>query len=315
MSPKKYDATIVGLYVLDILGRPVSEIPKGGDLAYIDDLRLTVAGTAGGTIIDCAKLGLSTLAVGAVGDDEKADFVVSVLEKFGADTAGFERIKGVPTSSTILNIRPNGERPALHLRGACDYFLPPNKEKLDIFDCKVFHLGGTGLLKKLDGSASVELLKDAKENECITTWDLIGATESTIDIVKPLLPHIDYFMPSIEEASIMCGLDDPKDIAKYYLDNGVTNCVLTMGGEGSLFVNKDETIKTPAFDINVVDTTGCGDAFDAGMITSLINNFDLEKSLKFATTTSGLVATGLGSDAGIIDFDDTINKMNTLKIK
>ena len=315
MSPKKYDATIVGLYVLDILGRPVSEIPKGGDLAYIDELRLTVAGTAGGTIIDCAKLGLSTLAVGAVGDDEKADFVVSVLEKFGADTAGFERIKGVPTSSTILNIRPNGERPALHLRGACDYFMPPNKEKLNIFDCKVFHLGGTGLLKKLDGSVSVELLKDAKENGCITTWDLIGATESTIDIVKPLLPHIDYFMPSIEEASIMCGLDDPKDIAKYYLDNGVTNCVLTMGGEGSLFVNKDETIKTPAFDINVVDTTGCGDAFDAGMITSLINDFDLEKSLKFATTTSGLVATGLGSDAGIIDFDDTINKMNTLKIK
>ena len=315
MSPKKYDATIVGLYVLDILGRPVSEIPKGGDLAYIDELRLTVAGTAGGTIIDCAKLGLSTLAVGAVGDDEKADFVVSVLEKFGADTAGFERIKGVTTSSTILNIRPNGERPALHLRGACDYFMPPNKEKLDIFDCKVFHLGGTGLLKKLDGSVSVQLLKDAKENECITTWDLIGATESTIDIVKPLLPHIDYFMPSIEEASIMCGLDDPKDIAKYYLDNGVTNCVLTMGGEGSLFVNKDETIKTPAFDINVVDTTGCGDAFDAGMITSLINDFDLEKSLKFATTTSGLVATGLGSDAGIIDFDDTINKMNTLKIK
>jgi sugar/nucleoside kinase (ribokinase family) len=300
---------------LDILGRPVSELPKGGDLAFIDELRLTVAGTAGGTIIDCAKLGLSTLAVGAVGDDEKADFVVSVLEKFGVDTAGFERIQGVPTSSTILNIRPNGERPALHLRGACDYFLPPNKEKLDIFDCKVFHLGGTGLLKKLDGSVSVELLKDAKENECITTWDLIGATESTIDIVKPLLPHIDYFMPSIEEASIMCGLDDPKDIAKYYLDNGVTNCVLTMGGEGSLFVNKDETIKTPAFDINVVDTTGCGDAFDAGMITSLINNFDLEKSLKFATTTSGLVATGLGSDAGIIDFDDTINKMNTLKIK
>jgi len=315
MSAKKYDATVVGLYVLDILGRPVSELPKGGDLAYIDELRLTVAGTAGGTIIDCAKLGLSTLAVGAVGDDEKADFVVSVLEKFGVDTAGFERIQGVQTSSTILNIRPNGERPALHLRGACDYFLPPNKEKLDIFDCKVFHLGGTGLLKKLDGSVSVELLKEAKEKDCITTWDLIGATESTINIVKPLLPHIDYFMPSVEEASIMCGLDDPMDIAKYYLDNGVKNCVLTMGGEGSLFVNKDETIKTPAFDINVVDTTGCGDAFNAGIITSLINNFDLEQSLKFATTTSGLVATGLGSDAGIIDFDDTINKMNTLKIK
>ena len=315
MSPKKYDATIVGLVVLDVLGRPIEKIPEGGNLEYIEELRLTVAGTAGGTVIDCAKLGLSTLGVGAVGDDEKADFVISTLEKFGVDTSGFERLKDIPTSSTILNIRPNGERPALHLRGACDHFLPPPKDKINIFDCNVFHLGGTGLLKKLDGPVSVQLLKDAKENGCITTWDLIGATEQTINIVKPLLPHIDYFMPSIEEASIMCGLDDPKDIAKYYLDNGVTNCVLTMGGEGSLFVNKDETIKTPAFDINVVDTTGCGDAFDAGMITSLINDFDLEKSLKFATTTSGLVATGLGSDAGIIDFDDTINKMNTLKIK
>ena len=115
---KKYDTTVLGLVVLDILGRPVSKIPDGGNLAYIDELRLTVAGTAGGTVIDCAKLGVSTLGVGAVGDDEKADFVLSSLEKFGVDTIGFERLKGVPTSSTILNIRPNGERPALHLRGA-----------------------------------------------------------------------------------------------------------------------------------------------------------------------------------------------------
>ena len=181
---KKYDTTVLGLVVLDILGRPVTKIPDGGNLAYIDELRLTVAGTAGGTVIDCAKLGVSTLGVGAVGDDEKADFVISTLEKFGVDTIGFERLKGVPTSSTILNIRPNGERPALHLRGACDYFLPPEKEKVDIYDCKVFHLGGTGLLKKLDGPVSVDILKEAKNRGCITTWDLIGATEETANIVN-----------------------------------------------------------------------------------------------------------------------------------
>ena len=122
-------------------------------------------------------------------------------------------------------------------------------------------------------------------------------------------------MPSIEEASIMCGLDNPEDIAKYYLDRGVKNCVLTMGGEGSLFMNKENKIITPAFDIKVVDTTGCGDAFDAGMIVALIKEMDIETSLKFATITSGLVATGLGSDAGIINFDDCIDKMNSFKIK
>ena len=312
---KKYDATIVGLYILDVLGRPVSKIPEGGNVEFIEELRLTVAGTAGGTVVDCAKLGLKTLAVGAVGDDEKADFVIATLDKFGVDTSGFERINNVPTSATILNVRPNGDRPALHLRGASDHFLPPSKEKIDIFDCKVFHLGGTGLLKKLDGQASIDLLKEAKERGCITTWDLIAATEDTLTIVEPLLPYIDYFMPSIEEASVMSGKKDPEEAAKFYIDKGVKNCVLTMGEKGSLYMNKDNKIITPAYDIKVVDTTGCGDAFDAGMITALAKDIDLEASLKFATATSGLVATGLGSDAGIISYEDTIQKMLNFKIK
>ena len=113
----------------------------------------------------------------------------------------------------------------------------------------------------------------------------------------------------------MCGLSKPEDIAKYYLDGGVKNCVLTMGEKGSLFMSETEKIVTPAFDINVIDTTGCGDAFDAGMIVALIKNLDLETSLKFATITSGLVATGLGSDAGIISYDDCIEKMNNFKQK
>ena len=312
---KRFDATIVGLYILDVLGRPVTKIPDGGNVEFIEELRLTVAGTAGGTVVDCAKLGLKTLAVGAVGDDEKADFVIATLDKFGVDTSGFERIKNVPTSATILNVRPNGDRPALHLRGASDHFLPPSKENIDIFDCKIFHLGGTGLLKKLDGQASVNLLKEAKERGCITTWDLIAATKETLGIVEPLLPYIDYFMPSIEEASIMSGKNDPEEVAKFYIDKGVKNCVLTMGEKGSLFMSKDQKIITPAFDIQVVDTTGCGDAFDAGMITALAKDMDLKTSLKFSTATSGLVATGLGSDAGIVSFEDTIEKMGNFKIK
>ena len=312
---KRFDATIVGLYILDVLGRPVTKIPDGGNVEFIEELRLTVAGTAGGTVVDCAKLGLKTLAVGAVGDDEKADFVIATLDKFGVDTSGFERIKNVPTSATILNVRPNGDRPALHLRGASDHFLPPSKKNIDIFDCKIFHLGGTGLLKKLDGQASVNLLKEAKERGCITTWDLIAATQDTLGIVEPLLPYIDYFMPSIEEASIMSGKNDPEEVAKFYIDKGVKNCVLTMGEKGSLFMSKDQKIITPAFDIQVVDTTGCGDAFDAGMITALAKDMDLKTSLKFSTATSGLVATGLGSDAGIVSFEDTIEKMGNFKIK
>ena len=54
----------------------------------------------------------------------------------------------------------------------------------------------------------------------------------------PLLPHIDYFMPSIEEAAVMCGRDAPEAIAAFYLDRGVTACVLTMGGDGAFYAHR-----------------------------------------------------------------------------
>ena len=65
------DVTCVGLTILDILGRPVERIPPGGSVDFIDEIRLTVAGTAAGTVIDCAKLGLKSRAVGALGQDVK----------------------------------------------------------------------------------------------------------------------------------------------------------------------------------------------------------------------------------------------------
>lgn len=302
----RYDVSVIGLYILDVLGRPVTHIPAGGGVEFIEEIRLTVAGTAGGTVVDAAKLGLRCLAVGAVGEDEKADFVLATLAKFGIDTSGMQRLPGVPTSATILNVRPNGDRPALHVRGASDHFdLPPSAYD-QVFDAPIVHLGGTGLLRRLDGEPSRILLAEAKRRGCTTTFDLLGARPEQIGLVEPLLPFIDYFMPSIEEAAAMAGLSDPADCARFYLDRGVTCCVFTLGAEGAYYAHRDGTrMKAPAYRIDVVDTTGCGDAFDAGFITALHRKMDPESALYFAQAAAALVATGLGSDAGIESFEAT----------
>ena len=57
----RYDVSVIGLYILDVLGRPVSRIPDRGNVEFIEQIRLTVAGTAGGTVVDTAKLGLKSL--------------------------------------------------------------------------------------------------------------------------------------------------------------------------------------------------------------------------------------------------------------
>ena len=312
----RYDVSVIGLYILDILGRPVIKIPDRGNVDFIEDIRLTVAGTAGGTVVDTAKLGLKSLAVGAVGDDEKAYWILLTLGKHGIDTSAMQRLKGVPTSATILNIRPNGDRPALHVRGASDHFDVPASMHGQVFDAPIVHLGGTGLLRKLDGPASITLLKEAKKRGCIVTFDLIAANAETAEIVQPLLPHIDYFMPSIEEAKDMSGQSTLDDCAKFYLDKGAGCCVFSLGGDGAYYAHGDGTrLKSPAYDIKVVDTTGCGDAFDAGFIAALHHEMDMETALRFAQTSAGLVATGLGSDAGIVSFEQTLQTMKTWKIK
>lgn len=312
----RHDVSVIGLYILDVLGRPVTRIPERGNVDFIEEIRLTVAGTAGGTVVDTAKLGLRGLAVGAVGEDEKADWVLMTLQKHGVDTSGMQRLAGVPTSATILNVRPNGDRPALHVRGASDHFDVPPAMYDAVFDAPIIHLGGTGLLRRLDGPASVTLLREAKARGRTVTFDLIAASAETAGLVTPLLPYIDYFMPSIEEARDMSGQTEPEDCARFYLDHGATACVFTMGGEGAFYAHKDGTrLRSPAYEVAVVDTTGCGDAFDAGFITALHHRMDVETSLRFAQAAAGLVATGLGSDAGIVSFEGTMDTMRRWKIR
>jgi sugar/nucleoside kinase (ribokinase family) len=312
----RYDVSVIGLYILDVLGRPVDRIPDRGNVDFIEEIRLTVAGTAGGTVVDTAKLGLRSLAVGAVGNDEKADWVLLTMQKHGIDTSAMQRLSGVPTSATILNVRPNGDRPALHVRGASDHFDVSPSMYDQVFDAPIIHLGGTGLLKKLDGSASVTLLREAKSRGRTVTFDLIAASAETLGIVAPLLPYIDYFMPSIEEAKDMSGQKTAEDCAKFYLDKGASCCVFTLGGEGAFYAHRDGTrLASRAYDITVVDTTGCGDAFDAGFIAALHHKMDTETALRFAQASAGLVATGLGSDAGIVSFEDTLRAMKNWKIK
>jgi sugar/nucleoside kinase (ribokinase family) len=85
-----------------------------------------------------------------------------------------------------------------------------------------------------------------------------------------------------------------------------------MGGQGSSIAGPDMAeIRVPAYKVPIVDSTGCGDAYCAAFIVGLSKGWDLEKAGRFASAASGLVITGLGSDAGIVDFDKTYDFMMT----
>lgn len=311
-----YDVSAIGLYILDILGRPIEAIPPGGRAFYIDEISLAVAGTGGGTAVACGILGLRTQAVTAIGDDASGEFLLANMRRHGIDVGQVRRLPGVATSATMLPVRPNGERPAWHVPGAAALFNLEPEEIDPALDATFVHVGGTGLLRSFDGEPTRRVLARAKELGRTTTFDLIQATDETLGLVLPLLPHIDYFLPSIEEASAMSVLSEPDEIARFFLDRGVKVCALTMGGEGSLIVAADGSrVRIPAFDVPVSDTSGCGDSYTAGFIAGLHRGWDLERSARLATATSALVATGLGSNACLTSFEATVEAMTTLTPK
>ena len=310
----QFDVTVAGLVILDALAVPVTEIPDRGTVDFVDQIRFTVAGPAGGTAVDCAKLGLRTSLVGVVGDDDAGFMIRRLLKRNSVNRMYLRVAKGMRTSSSIVFVRSDGERPAVHARGSSDY-LWAGDFSTDVYSAKVFHMGGTGLLKSLDGAPTQAVLAAAQEFGCITTFDLVGARERARENVLMLLPHIDYFLPSVEEARVLSGYTDVDDVASFFLDQGVGTCVFTLGSGGAIVAAKGVRFKVPAHQVNVVDTTGCGDAFSAGFIAGLVRGYDWELSASLGNACAALVATGLGSDAGIRDWDQVWSVMKTWPLK
>ena len=148
----------MGVHILDVLGRHVSEIPPGQGISLIDEIRITAAGTSAGTSVDLAKLGCSVTAVGAIGNDEMGNILIGILNRYGVNTKYLARKDGVQTSGSILPIRPNGERPALHVMGSNAVFSFEDVPLEVVAKADFVHIGGFYLMPKFDGPDTVKAL-------------------------------------------------------------------------------------------------------------------------------------------------------------
>jgi sugar/nucleoside kinase (ribokinase family) len=311
-----YDYTSMGFITFDCLGWPFTAVPDGGGCNFIDELTLAVSGAAGTAVIAAAKMGLKSLAVGGVGDDLMGDWVIGRLKHFGVDASCMQKQKGWKTSSSIVTTRADGSRPALHMKGATGDFYVTDREMEKAADTKVFHAGGVGLMYAMDKGRTAEVMKAAKSKGAVTTADVFAGSPDDMPAVASVLPHTDYFMPSIEEAMALTSMTDMADTAKYFLDLGVKACVFTLGADGAYYHDREgQTFRIPAFDVHVKCTCGCGDAFDAGFAVGLVKGFDAETTVRFAQATSALNATGLGSQASVESFAHTLDFMRKTPLR
>ena len=309
-----FDITCVGLTILDILGKAIEAIPEKGKTELIEKIRITPAGTAAGPAVIAAKLGLKTALIGAIGEDAMGQVLEKMLKEQGVNTSLMQKRSDLPTAATILAVNREGERPNFHAVGATILLEIDAARKACITGSRFVHWGGVGTMLNLDGGTGAEILKEAKADGAVVTSDFISPMPETMDALKLVMPHIDYFMPSIDEAMEVAGTKTAEETARFFMDLGAGACIFKMGAQGSMLAHRNGQVRIPAYAVDAYDTTGCGDAYCAGFIAALSRGEDAESACRFASATAALVATGLGSDAGVIDFDQTLKAMETLPV-
>ncbi|MFF4116953.1 carbohydrate kinase family protein [Streptomyces sp. NPDC001714] len=289
----------MGVHVLDVLVRPVDAIPEGQGATLVEDIRMTAAGTAGGTALSLAKLGATVRSAGAVGADATGDMLVQLLHKAGIDTEFLVRRTDTATSASVLPIRPNGDRPSLHLLGANITYGVDDVPWDALAEADHLHLGGPELIGV---DAAARILHFAKEHGVTTSVDLLApGVLGSFEQIAAALPYVDHLLPNDDQVLGFSGEDDLLAGAKKLVGAGAGLVAVTRGGDGALLVTAEGAEPVPAFEIDVVDTTGCGDAFSAGFVHGIGLGRTPYDAAVLGNAVAALVAQGLGSDHG--DFD------------
>ncbi|MCG2841384.1 sugar kinase [Sandaracinobacter sp. RS1-74] len=301
---EKTDLLAVGLTTLDISVRPVEALPAVDEGTLVENITLTPAGTAAAAAAVGARLGLKAALASAVGNDLQGEAVRSGLEKLGVDTSLLATDPTFPTSTTLLPVRADGQRSTLHMVGASVLSPVPEEAFARLPHTRAVHWGGIGYPGPQ--ARAVEFLQQAKANGAFVTCDLISPSPSAIEELATLLPHVDLFMPSLAEVQVLTGSDDLEAAARRFMALGAGGCAFKLGRSGATLFTPGGQWQAPAFRIDPVDTTSCGDSFCAGFIAARLRGFDEAACLRFAVAVSARVALGLGTLGGLESFDQTL---------
>jgi sugar/nucleoside kinase (ribokinase family) len=153
------------------------------------------------------------------------------------------------------------------------------------------------------------VLRLAKEKNVVcamdTAWDASGAWMSKIEIS---LQYLDWFLPSYDEAVMLCGERDPARIATAFMSKGVKNVVIKLGAEGCFIAEREKTgYRVPALkNIVVADTSGAGDAFCAGFLAGLTQGWEGQRCAGLGNALGALCVTEIGTTTAARSLEDVL---------
>jgi sugar/nucleoside kinase (ribokinase family) len=296
-----------GILFADVACFPVSHVPLEGELILTEKIELNLGGCAANVTIDLARLGVNAMLSGCVGDDSFSDFIVRSLIASKIDTSRIQKSVGCcPGTALHINVREQDRRFICTTGANDDYVFDDELFKLitdpKLKGPKVFYLGGFFMLQALETERTPLFLKTAREHGWTTLLDVVlYGNRPYWHILKPLLPHIDIFLPNEHECERIIGEYPLYEQAQELLDAGVGAVLITQGESGTFYFSNKEQFHAEAYPTDYVSGSGSGDAFAAGMIAALIEGRDHRDAVRWGSALGASCVREVSTTGGVFN--------------
>jgi len=279
----------LGQCSLDYIGK-IDSYPPPDVKCEFSNMIIQGGGPVATALVALARWNVSCAFSGVLGDDRFGSMIKESLDEEGIDTGGILVRKGYESQFAFIVAEPVVGRRTIFWRRPTGP--PPNPDEIDyntIKQVKIFHTDG------LFTAASIAACKVAKESGVQVVVDAGSLREGMLDIARAS----DYFLASEVFSKQFVGNDKPLETCHKIAELGPSVVGVTLGAKGYVALYKDRIIKRPAYAVEAIDTTGCGDVFHAGFIYGLLRGWNVEKCLDRAAWAAAMVSLKLGGREGI----------------
>ncbi|MCH2202655.1 MAG: carbohydrate kinase family protein [Fuerstiella sp.] len=289
------------VYTVD-RSRPLIECSIG----YVDSILPGSGGIVANSGIAMARLGLRTSAFGCIGDDLWGRFLRKRLVDEGVGTSQLVTVKDSASSVTVVVGGDDGEHTFLFHAGASQRFNRSIiEQRIEVFEqCKYALFGYYALMPALEDELS-DVFRQLRGSGCRIALDTAGGGGSMTPLDR-ILPHVDIYIPSLAEAQSQTKQRDPQSMVELYRRHAPHALLgVKLGDQGALlspacgeWIHIDP-VTPPGL---VIDTTGAGDCFYAGLITGLVHGRSVAESGKLGAAAGACSVTRTGAVDGVGDF-------------
>ncbi len=299
-DPGNLDVVGLGLATLDVLFR--CREPADGPRPSFEDFRLEGGGPVGTALVAASRLGARTAYVGTAGTDYAGECKLLSLSRHGVDVSRVVRREGPETQVILVWVdAETGERSF-----TCPFPWrqdPLRAEELDrsfITAAPCLHLDGN------HAEAALAVARWTREAGGTVVMDCGTTSRRPGEGRRELLKWTDVLICGSGFAQALTGQPDVESACRAALQCGPRLVVQTEGERGSYTATPAEQFHTPAFRVDVVDTTGAGDVFHGAYIVGLLRGWDLRRTAVFASAVSAMCCMRLGGRSGVGTFEETL---------